>query len=89
VKEVNVGTKRATKTRILLVASDERDPKIERRTGKRFLVNAVSIVDTNLRKVAGEAAGVFRPKPKRPPRLCGSRSTCVAIVELPSEGGPA
>ena len=76
------------KGKVLLIASDEREPEVELKGGRRFEVDAVSIVDTDLRRVKGEALGVFKPKPMRSARLCGGVDTCLAIVELPDEGRP-
>jgi hypothetical protein len=49
--------------------------------GKRFDVIVTTVVDRDFRQVA---ESVQKP-PEKPPRLCGSRSTCIAIVEIPME----
>ena len=64
-----------------LVESDDAEPRVKLTAGKRYDVIATTVVDRDLRKVEEKAA-----KPElRPPRLCGSRSTCIAIVEIPIE----
>jgi hypothetical protein len=60
---------------IQLIASEEREPPVEGRTGKRYQVAVVPIVDRDLNAVE---EGIEA----RPARLCGSRSTCVAIIEI-------
>jgi hypothetical protein len=67
--------------RIHLIASDETEPKVRLAVGKRYQVIATTVVDHDLNEVAGE---VDEPR-LRSPRLCGSRSTCVAIVETADE----
>jgi hypothetical protein len=62
---------------IKLIASEEGEPRVEHRAGKRYEVAVVPIVDRDLNAMEEgieEAA--------RPARLCGSRSTCVAIIEI-------
>ena len=59
-------------TKVQLIASEEARPQLKLTPGKRYEIVVTSIVDTELRPT----------RPPRPPRLCGSRSTCVAIVEL-------
>ena len=61
-----------------LIQSDDAEPRIKLTPGKRYEVVVTSIVDSDLREITGEAK---RPA-ARPPRLCGSRSTCVALVEI-------
>ena len=62
---------------IRLIASDDAEPRVRLAVGKRYEVIATTIVDHNLDDVAEEA----KDPALRPPRLCGSKSTCVAIVE--------
>jgi hypothetical protein len=64
---------------IHLIESDETEPRVKLKPGKRYEVVATPVVDRDLRQVDEEAK---RPVEK-PPRLCGSRSTCVAIIEIP------
>ncbi|MDQ3933279.1 MAG: hypothetical protein M3340_01455 [Actinomycetota bacterium] len=75
---------KAPKGKVYLIASEESEPDVESARGRRFEVSAVSIVGPDLRQVEG--GDMLRPRPMKPPRLCGSRSTCVAIVEMPDEG---
>jgi hypothetical protein len=65
------------KAKIHLIESDETEPKVRLAAGKRYEVFATSIVDHDLKAIAEEAK---EPR-QRPARLCGSRSTCLAIVE--------
>ncbi len=66
---------------IHLIESEESEPRVKLTPGKRFEVIATTVVDQDLQQVTEDAR---KPRPK-PPRLCGSRSTCVAIVEIPVE----
>jgi hypothetical protein len=63
--------------KIHLIASDDAEPRVKLAAGKRYDVVVTSIVDHDFNEVAADAKD---PK-LRPPRLCGSRSTCLAIVE--------
>jgi hypothetical protein len=65
-------------TPIQLIASEEAEPPVERRTGKRYEVAVVPIVDRDLNAVEEGIDETLA----RPPRLCGSRSTCIAIIEI-------
>jgi hypothetical protein len=62
---------------IRLIQSDDPEPLVRLTPGRRFEVVAVPIVDRNLDQVTDDAGEEVRP-----PRLCGSRSTCLAIVEI-------
>ena len=64
--------------KIHLIQSDDAAPLVRLAPGKRFEVVVTAVVDSELQAIDDEteAPGV------RPARLCGSRSTCVAIVEL-------
>jgi hypothetical protein len=64
--------------KVHLIQSDDAEPRVKLTSGKRFEVVATPIVDCNFDAISEEAA---EPQ-ARPPRLCGSRSTCVAIVEI-------
>jgi hypothetical protein len=61
-----------------LIQSDDAEPLVRLTPGKRYQVVATAVVDSDLQAidVETEMSGV------RPARLCGSRSTCVAIVEI-------
>ena len=64
------------KAKVRLIASEKRRPSVKLARSARYQVVATSLVDAH-----GTA---LRPSRRpRPPRLCGSRSTCMAIVELP------
>jgi hypothetical protein len=62
--------------KIHLVQSDDEAPRVKLEVGKRYEVVATTIVDSELGNVG---PGDER---SRPARLCGSHSTCVAIVEI-------
>jgi hypothetical protein len=64
-------------TAIRLIQSDDSEPLVRLTPGRRFEVAAVPIVDRNLDEVTDDAGDEVRPA-----RLCGSRSTCLAIVEI-------
>ena len=64
-------------TAIRLIQSDEAEPLVRLTPGRKFEVAVVPIVDRNLDEVTEDAGEEVRP-----PRLCGSRSTCLAIVEI-------
>lgn len=66
---------------IRLIESEDEVPKVALTPGKRFEVVLTPIVDTGLNEVSEEVGG-SSALPVRPPRLCGSRSTCLAIVEI-------
>jgi hypothetical protein len=72
--------KKARRTaKIHLIASDEPEPRARLVPGKRYEVTVAPIVDNDLRAVADEAEAA---PAARPARLCGGRTTCVAIVEI-------
>ena len=61
--------------KIHLVQSDDAEPQVKLRPGRRYEVVTTSVVDANFQPVGDRAAA-------RPARLCGSHSTCIAIVEI-------
>lgn len=63
---------------VRLIQSDEENPRIRVTAGRSYKVITTTIVDSGLDLVSAE---VENPQ-MRPARLCGSRSTCVAIVEV-------
>jgi hypothetical protein len=71
-------TQRSARSKGYLVASDDEQPRVRLEPGKRFDVVLTPIVDADLREIKEETEG----STARPPRLCGSRSTCLAIVEV-------
>jgi hypothetical protein len=66
-----------TTPKVYLLASDDERPFVRLEPGKHYDVSITTVVDSDLKSVADEAEG----DALRPARLCGSRSTCVAIVE--------
>jgi hypothetical protein len=66
----------AKPTKVQLIESDDDEPRVRLTAGKRYEVVATTVVDHDLREVPDKGHEA------RPARLCGSRSTCVAIVEL-------
>lgn len=72
-------TKTASNIKVHVVASDDERPLLRVEPGKRYEVTVASVVDSDLRVVKEETEGGTT---LRPARLCGSRSTCVAIVEV-------
>lgn len=63
--------------KIRMIECDDSEPRVRLAAGKRFEVVATTVVDTDLNQIADDEAANARPA-----RLCGSRSTCVAIVEI-------
>jgi hypothetical protein len=63
---------------IRLIAADETEPRVRLVPGKRYEVSVVAVVDSDLKAIDDE---VVDPG-TRPPRLCGSRSTCLAVIEI-------
>lgn len=63
--------------KVHLVASDDERPQVRLEPGKHYDVVVTSVVDSNLEAIKDETEeGALRPA-----RLCGSRTTCLAIVE--------
>jgi hypothetical protein len=54
-----------------LIVSDQTEPAIKMKPGKRFEVHSVVVVDEQLKASSKVAA-----------RLCGGTSTCLALVEI-------
>jgi hypothetical protein len=71
-----------SRTKVRLIASDDERPRVPVEPGKTYEVVVTSIVDSDLAAVDAETA---EGSNLRPARLCGSRSTCVAIVEVEAE----
>ena len=63
--------------KVQLVASDDERPRLRLEPGRHYDVIVTSVVDADLQTIKAETEGSML----RPARLCGSRSTCVAIVE--------
>jgi len=72
-------TERSPRSRGYLVASDDEQPRVRLEPGKRYDVVLTPIVDSDLQALKEETE---QGPAARPPRLCGSRSTCLAIVEI-------
>ncbi|MFI0980418.1 hypothetical protein ACH4SP_25865 [Streptomyces sp. NPDC021093] len=70
-----------TPNTIRLIASDDENPKVLTAPGGRYEVVVAAVVDSDLQSIADETGGTSA-LPQRPPRLCGSRTTCLAIVEI-------
>jgi len=64
--------------KIHLVQSDDAEPRVKLSPGRRYEVVTTSIVDIDFQAIGDQADHAAA----RPARLCGSRSTCVAIVEI-------
>jgi hypothetical protein len=64
--------------KIHLIQSEDAAPLVRLAPGKRFEVVATAVVDSDFQAIDDET----ETPGARPARLCGSRSTCVAIVEL-------
>lgn len=64
-------------TKVRLIASDDPEPRVRLAAGKRYEVVVTSVVDHDLNEIDGET----EDPQLRSPRLCGSKSTCMAIVE--------
>jgi hypothetical protein len=71
-----------SKIAVQLIASDEEQPKVRIKPGKHYNVVATSIVDSDLETIKDETEERAGFRPARP---CGSRSTCLAIVEIEAE----
>jgi hypothetical protein len=72
----------APRITVHLVASDDEQPRVRLAPGKRYDVVATSIVDSDLKTIKDETD---EGAALRPARLCGSRSTCLAIVEVETQ----
>ncbi len=72
-------TERSARSKGYLVASDDEQPRVRLEPGRRYDVVLTPIVDSDLRALKEEAD---QGPAARPSRLCGSRSTCLAIVEV-------
>jgi hypothetical protein len=59
------------KPTVHLIESDDLSPSITLKSGMRFEVKTTQVVD-----------GALQPSQKIAARLCGSTSTCLALVEL-------
>lgn len=62
---------KSSKPKAYLIASDDAQPAVSMTSGKRFDVRTVQVVDPSL-----------KPSGKMAARLCGSTSTCVALIEV-------
>lgn len=64
--------------RVHLIQSEDAEPRVRLTPGKRYEVAVTAVVDSDLQRVEDET----ETPAIRPSRLCGSKSTCVAIVEI-------
>jgi hypothetical protein len=62
--------------KVHLIESEDEQPRVRLEAGKRYEVIATAVVDNDLKSVDRKDLEA------RPPRLCGSRDTCLAIVEI-------
>jgi hypothetical protein len=60
-----------TPATVHLIVSDESEPAIKVKTGTKFEVHSVKVVDASLKGTDKIAA-----------RLCGGTSTCLALVKV-------
>ena len=60
-----------SKSKAYLIVTDDAEPAVSVKAGKRFAVRTAQLVDPKLNP-AGKVAA----------RLCGSTSTCVALIEV-------
>jgi hypothetical protein len=72
--EERVGSTR----KVHLIQSEDAEPRVRLTPGKRYEVTVTAVVDSDLQAVGDET----EKSAIRPSRLCGSKSTCVAIVEI-------
>ncbi len=68
---------RKARATVNLIVSERKVPKVELRPGMRFEVNTVRVVDERLTKPISVGA-----------RLCGGTSTCLALIDLDTQGDP-
>lgn len=61
----------ASKTKLNLVVSDEKNPSVNLKSGMRLDVVSVSLVEPTL-----------KPSRARAARLCGGTDTCLALTEV-------
>lgn len=59
------------------IVSNDKNPKVALKPGMKLQVMTVSLLGPDLKKPSKVAA-----------RLCGGTSTCLALVEIPSEETP-
>lgn len=70
-------TKPMPGVRVRLIQSDDERPQVRLDPGRRYDVVVTAVVDTDLESIKDETEGTTL----RPARLCGGRSTCIAIFE--------
>lgn len=63
--------------KIYVLKTDDPEPHIKVEPGKQYSVTTVSVVDNSLDLINEQSGGELRPA-----RLCGSNSTCLAIIEI-------
>jgi hypothetical protein len=72
--------------KVFLIQSDEAEPRVRLVPGERFEVAVAAIVDNDLQKIEAESKWISRYK--KPARLCGSTSTCIAKIVVGPECEP-
>jgi hypothetical protein len=65
------------KSKHTFIVSNEKNPKVALKPGMKLQVATVALVGPDLKKPSKIAA-----------RLCGGTSTCLALVEIPTEEAP-
>ena len=63
--------KQQTRRKFTFIVSDEANPSVKLKPGMKFEVQSVQLMDPTLKKVPTTKAA-----------LCGSSSTCVALIEV-------
>ncbi|MFF2122593.1 hypothetical protein ACFVXH_35275 [Kitasatospora sp. NPDC058184] len=69
---------RAPRAKVRLIASEDTDPQVHVPPGQTYEIVTATIVDSQLSDIVEETSS---GRTLSPARLCGSRSTCVAILE--------
>ncbi|CCE12116.1 hypothetical protein BRAS3843_940020 [Bradyrhizobium sp. STM 3843] len=62
---------KASGTKAYLIVSDDKEPEVALKSGKRFEVRTLEVVDPKL-----------NPSQKIAARLCGETSSCQALIEI-------
>lgn len=73
--------RRQASMRVQLIQSEDEEPRVTLAQGRTYKVVSATVVDSDLEAVAAEA----QTPQARPARLCGSGSTCIAVVQLETE----
>ncbi|MFE4512738.1 hypothetical protein ACFRMQ_00880 [Kitasatospora sp. NPDC056783] len=68
----------APRAKVRLIASEDADPQVRVPSGQPYEIVTATIVDSQLSDIAEETSG---GRTLSPARLCGGRSTCIAVLE--------